>query len=440
MSEILLPFPDAPQRVEQTFSDGDTQIRRTILESGARVLTHKVPGARSVSVGMWVPVGSRDETPKHGGSTHFLEHLLFKGTPSRSALDIAVAFDSVGGESNAETGKETTSYWARIVDEDAPMATGVLLDMMSESLIDPDEFNVERGVILDELAMNEDSPSDIVHEAFQLAIHGDTPLGRPVGGTPEAIRAVSRADVWDHYREHYAPSNLIVAASGNTDHDALVAQVEAHLQTSSWGQLAAVPTVPRVRRSQEPVTLTQGSGEEIRYREVEQAHIVIGYPSMRGDDPRRPVMNVLLTILGGSMSSRLFQEVREKRGLAYTTYAFDAAYSDAGAFGMYAGTSADRVVEVEKVMLGQLEDLATNGPSEEELSRVRGQVRGGLALGMESNWARMTRLGRAEINGRFRTSEYSLAAISAVEGQDVAILAGELASMPLSRALVLPKN
>ncbi|WP_051259490.1 M16 family metallopeptidase [Schaalia suimastitidis] len=435
-----LALPDIPQYVTEEFDDGDTTVQRTILECGTRILTQRVPATRSVSVGMWVPVGSRDELPQHAGSTHFLEHLLFKGTSTRSALDIAVAFDAVGGESNAETGKETTSYWARVVDEDAHMASRVLLDMLTDSLIDPAEFEVERGVILDELAMNEDSPVDLVHEAFQRAVHGDTPLGRPVGGTPEAIRAVGRDDVWQHYRSTYAPNNLIVAASGNIDHEALVDLVGQSLASSSWAASAGQAALPRPRRTTLRDAPSCGSGEEVRSRDVEQAHLVIGSASMRGDDERRPVMNVLLTVLGGSMSSRLFQEVREKRGLAYTTYAFDAAYSDAGAFGMYAGTSPTRIAEVEAVMRGQLEDLAEYGPTEEELARVRGQVRGGLALGMESNWARMSRLGRAEVNGRYRTVARSLHAINEVTAEQVRALAAELASAEPARALVVPKN
>ncbi|MCD4557949.1 M16 family metallopeptidase [Schaalia sp. lx-100] len=439
MTEISLPFPTLPQRYTSEFNDGDTRVERTILECGTRIVTQHVPATRSASIGLWVPVGSRDEKPEHGGSTHFLEHLLFKGTHTRTALDIAVAFDSVGGESNAETGKETTSYWARVVDEDAPMATSVLMDMLSDSLIDPTEFEVERGVILDELAMNEDSPTDIVHEAFQHAIHGDTPLGRPVGGTADAIRAVGREDVWEHYQTTYGPDNLVVAASGNVDHQAIVRLIEDSLAHSTWVDRMTTPSLPRPRRSTNPLQNLQGTGEEIRYREVEQAHVIIGCPSMRGDDERRPVMNVLLTILGGSMSSRLFQEVREKRGLAYTTYAFDAAYSDAGAFGMYAGTSPSRVDEVESVMIGQLEELAATGPTQDELIRVRGQVRGSLALGMESPWARMSRLGRAEVNGRYRTVAHALEAIHEVTADQVRELAAELASLPRSRALVLPK-
>lgn len=430
-----------------SFSDGDTTVTRTILPSGVRIISQDVPATRSVGVSMWVPVGSRDELPEHAGSTHFLEHLLFKGTAARSALDIASAFDGVGGESNAGTGKETTDYWARVLDADLPMAVETLTDMVTGSLLTPEAFETERGVILDELAMSEDSPTEVVHEAFQLAIHGDTPLGRPIGGTSEIIQAVQRDDVWAHYQTHYAPNNLVVAAAGNVNHDALVEKVIEELEKSSWADAMKDYSVPRPRRSTDSANATYrnpsegpDAGDIIRYRDVEQAHIVIGTPSMRVGDERRPVMSVLLSVLGGSMSSRLFQEVREKRGLAYSTYAFDSAYSEAGAFGMYAGTSPSKLAEVERIMTDQLHLLAADGPTEEELVRVRGQLRGGLALGLEDNWSRMSRVGRSEIQGRYLTVSAALQRLEAVTAEQVRELATELASHPLRRAVVMPKN
>ncbi|MDN5963256.1 MAG: insulinase family protein [Actinomyces sp.] len=421
-----------------SFADGDTQVRRTTLPQGVRVLTQLVPATRSVGLSLWVPVGSRDETPEHAGSTHFLEHLLFKGTRRRSALDIAVAFDAVGGESNAETGKESTSYWARVVDQDLDMAVDVLTDMVTSSLLQPTDFDLERGVILDELAMAEDSPTEVVHDAFQLAVHGDTPLGRPVGGTADAIRAVERDAVWDHYQQAYGPDSLIVAAAGSVDHDHLLDVVQQALERAGWGSApGATRRAPRPRRP-ETGWQEQGEGEVVRHRDVEQAHVVVGCASLRAGDPRRPVMSVLLSLLGGSMSSRLFQEVREKRGLAYSTYAFDAPYADGGAFGMYAGTAPARVREVEDLMVAQLEEVAADGPTEEEMERVRGQVRGGLALGLEDNWSRMTRLGRSEVQGRYLTVAAALARVEAVTPADVRTLAAQLAAAPRRRAVVLP--
>ncbi|WP_312349813.1 pitrilysin family protein, partial [Actinomyces sp.] len=232
-----------------SFEDGETCVRRTTLPQGVRVLTQQVPATRSVGISLWVPVGSRDEMPEHAGSTHFLEHLLFKGTRRRSSLDIAVAFDAVGGESNAETGKESTEYWARVLDQDLDMAVDVLADMVTSSRLDTADFDLERGVILDELAMAEDSPTEVVHDAFQLAVHGDTPLGRPVGGTAAAIRAVGRDAVWDHYRHSYGPDTLVVAAAGSVDHDHLLEVVQESLERAGWGSDgAASPLGPRARR------------------------------------------------------------------------------------------------------------------------------------------------------------------------------------------------
>ena len=217
MTPKPLPLDEARLSIE----DGDTRIERTILGAGTRVLTQEIPATKSAGVSLWVPVGSRDDGPRTAGSTHFLEHLLFKGTNKRSALDIAVAFDSVGGESNAETAREHTAYWARVRDADLDMAIETLTDMVTDSRLDEVDFSMERGVILDELAMGEDSPTDTVHDTFQLAVHGDRPIGRPVGGTPEAIREVERADVWEHYQAHYSPSSLIVDAASNVDHESV---------------------------------------------------------------------------------------------------------------------------------------------------------------------------------------------------------------------------
>ncbi len=422
----------------EQWDDSGALVTRSVLDNGLRVITQKIPATRSLALSWWVGAGSRDEDEETAGSTHFLEHLLFKGTARRSAFDIAQAFDAVGGESNAETGKEHTNYWARVLSEDTAMAVDVLGDMISGSLIDPDEFETERGVILDELAMSEDNPPEVVHEAFQLAVFGDTSLGRPVGGSPETIRAVQRDHVWDYYQRVYAPSSLIVAAAGDVNHDEIVEKVSESL-SGAWAKELCETGGPRPRRSTATTQVDSYQPERVtRYRHIEQAHVIVGGPSMRAGDDRRPVMSVLLSILGGSMSSRLFQEIREKRGLAYSTYAFDSAYSNAGAWGMYAGTSPERVSEVEKLMLGELEKLAIYGPSDEELTRVRGQLRGGMALGLEDTLSRMSRLGRSELNGRYFTVDAALARIECVQAEDVRALAEELAGRSVFTAEVLP--
>ena len=422
----------------QQWEDSGSTVTRSVLDNGLRIITQKIPATRSLALSWWVGAGSRDEDQDSAGSTHFLEHLLFKGTARRSAFDIAQAFDAVGGESNAETGKEHTNYWARVLSDDTAMAIDVLGDMISGSLIDPVEFETERGVILDELAMSEDNPPEVVHEAYQLAVFGDSSLGRPVGGSQETMRSVRRDDVWDYYQRIYAPSSLIIAAAGDVNHDEIVEKV-CHSLSGAWSEELSRAQSPRPRRSTQMTESNEYQPERVtRYRHIEQAHVIVGGPSMRAGDDRRPVMSVLLSILGGSMSSRLFQEIREKRGLAYTTYAFDSAYSNAGAWGMYAGTSPERITEVEKLMLGELEKLAIYGPSEEELIRVRGQLRGGMALGLEDTLSRMSRLGRSELNGRYFTVDAALARIERVQAEDVRALAEELAGRSVFTAEVLP--
>ena len=286
--------------------------------------------------------------------------------------------------------------------------------------------------------MSEDNPPEVVHEAYQLAVFGDNSLGRPVGGSQETMRSVRRDDVWDYYQRIYAPSSLIIAAAGDVNHDEIVETV-CHSLSGAWSEELSCAQSPRPRRSTQMTNSDEYQPERVtRYRHIEQAHVIVGGPSMRAGDDRRPVMSVLLSILGGSMSSRLFQEIREKRGLAYSTYAFDSAYSNAGAWGMYAGTSPERITEVEKLMLGELEKLAIYGPSEEELIRVRGQLRGGMALGLEDTLSRMSRLGRSELNGRYFTVDAALARIERVQAEDVRALAEELAGRSVFTAEVLP--
>lgn len=424
----------------QLLDDTDGDLRRTVTSFGTRIITQHIPATHSAGVSMWVPVGSRDETPEVAGSTHFLEHLLFKGTDTRSAFDIAESFDRVGGETNAETAKEHTAYWARVVSTDLTMAVGTITDMLTNSLLDPAEFEMERGVILDELAMSKDSPTENVHEAFQQAIHGDTPLGRPVGGTPDIISALSRDKVLEHYHRHYAPNNLIVAVAGDIEHEAVVNMVTDALSASNWASQLKSSSRPRQRRSKLATSEGAQSAEMVRRRDVEQAHVVIGTKGFCALADELPTFNVLLNVLGGSMSSRLFQEVREKRGLAYTTYAFGSSYAETGSFGMYAGTSPAKVDEVEKLMRAQLELLASEGPTALEMERVRGQVRGSVVLGQEDNWSRMMLIGRAEVSGRYKSIEQAIDAINQVSAEDVKTMATDLVSRDFSRALVLPNN
>jgi predicted Zn-dependent peptidase len=418
-------------------ASGGSRVRRTILPSGVRILSEQVPGSQSATVGFWVAVGSRDEVPFTYGSTHFLEHLLFKGTPTRSALDIAVSFDAVGGEHNAMTAKEYTCYYAKVRDLDLPMAVRVLADMFTSSVLDPEEFESERGVILEELAMADDDPSDVVSERFFEAVFGDHPLGRPIGGNPEAISAVTREAVWEHYRANYRPQDLVISVAGAVDHDELVGWVTAGLETAGWN--LALPATPVARRDPDlDLDLVErGSPLVVLDRPLEQANLLLGVAGLHASDPRRPVLTVLNSVLGGGMSSRLFQEIREKRGLAYSVYSFAASYADAGLVGLYAGCTPKKAPQVAGLMLDEFRKLADGGITAEELSRAQGQLGGSSALALEDSDTRMTRLGRSELTmGEFADLDETLRRIAAVTADDVRDLAAELASRPLSIAAV----
>ena len=432
MTEVLFPLGQS----DLSFTaSGGTSVRRSVLPSGVRVLTEQVPGAQSVSVSFSVAVGSRDETNNHFGSTHFLEHLLFKGTKKRTALDIAVAFDSVGGSSNASTGKEHTSYYARVQDKALPIAVDVIADMLTSSLIDPTEFENERPVILEELAMNDDDPHDVVHEEFSTAVLGDHPLGRPIGGTQETITAVTRDAVWEHYQQNYRPQDLVVAAAGSVDHHELVKLVEQGLIAAGWD--LSIPAEPVARRLLHPAKISRGVKVKVINRPISQVNILVGSEGLSVDDPRRHAMGILNTVLGGGMSSRLFQEIREKRGLAYSVYSFNQGYSDAATFGLYAGCSAAKAIEVTSLMLEELDKVASHGITKAELELAQGNISGSLALKFETNQARMSRLATAEIvSGEFMDLDESLARFEQVSLGDVQSLAADLVSRPRSLVAV----
>jgi len=428
MTEVILPL----EQSDLSFTaSGGSSVRRSVLPSGVRILTEHVPGTQSVSVSFSVAVGSRDETNNHFGSTHFLEHLLFKGTKTRTAMDIAVAFDSVGGSSNASTGKEHTSYYAKVQDKALPIAVEVIADMLTSSLIDETEFENERPVILEELAMNDDDPQDVVHEAFSSAVLGDHPLGRPIGGTIETITAVSRAAVWEHYQNNYRPQDLVVAAAGSVDHQELIKLVEQGLSVAGWDLGLQAKPVPR--RLLNPAQISRGSKLNVIHRPISQVNIMVGSEGLYVDDPGRYAMGVLNTVLGGGMSSRLFQEIREKRGLAYSVYSFNQGYSDAATFGLYAGCSPAKAKEVTELMIVELDKVAQSGITSEELALARGNISGSLALKFETNQARMSRLASAEIvAGEFMDLDETIERFEAVELSQVQALAQDLMKLPRS--------
>ncbi|MET7540284.1 pitrilysin family protein [Streptomyces sp. NPDC005507] len=374
--------------------NGIGTVRRTTLPGGLRIVTETLPSVRSATFGIWANVGSRDETPTLNGATHYLEHLLFKGTSRRSALDISSTIDAVGGEMNAFTAKEYTCYYARVLDTDLPLAIDVVCDMLTGSLIEEADVDAERGVILEEIAMTEDDPGDCVHDLFAHTMLGDTPLGRPVLGTVDTINALNRGQIARFYKKHYDPTHLVVAAAGNVDHNKVVRQVRAAFEKAgALTRTDAVPMAPRDGRK--PV---RAAGRmELLGRKTEQAHVILGMPGLARTDERRWAMGVLNTALGGGMSSRLFQEVREKRGLAYSVYSYTSGFADCGLFGVYAGCRPSQVHDVLKICRDELAHVAEHGLSDEEIGRAIGQLSGSTVLGLEDTGALMNRIGKSEL-------------------------------------------
>jgi len=377
----------------QTLLEGGSLVQLTTLPGGLRVITERVPGVRSVAVGVWVQVGSRDESGDALGSAHYLEHLLFKGTSRRSALDISASIEAVGGELNAFTTKEYTCYHARVLDEDIDLALDVICDVVTDALIRPEDVEAERGVILEEIAMNDDDPGDVVHEAFTSALFVDSPLSTPVLGTIDTIEAITRDAIDGFYRSTYRPESMVVSVAGNVDHQQVVDVVlRAFASRLTSG---AAPAAPRQRGQ----ARQHGQGIHLVQRPTEQAHVVLGYPGIPRIDDRRYALAVLSTAFGGGMSSRLFQEVREKRGLAYAVYAFAQGFADNGLFGMYVGCLPSKLPTALQVCRDQVQEVITRGLTDEEIARGRGQVKGSTVLGQEDVSSRMTRIARSQIHG-----------------------------------------
>jgi predicted Zn-dependent peptidase len=373
--------------------DGGGLVRRTVLPGGLRVITESIPTVRSVAFGIWVGVGSRDETPSQAGATHYLEHLLFKGTRRRSALDISAAIESVGGDINAFTAKEFTCYYARVLDADLPLAVDVVADMVASSRIATADVESERDVVLEEIAMRDDDPSDAVHDLAASRMWGSAPLGRPILGTAESITSLSRAAIHRYYKRKYRPENVVVAAAGNLDHSRVVRLVRAAFDAAGFLDSEADPAAPRVG-GRGPKAYR---GVSVLERSTEQANLVLAMPGLSRTDERRFALGVLNAALGGGMSSRLFQEIREKRGLAYSVYSYASQFADAGMMGVYVGCQPKKVDQVLGLTREALADVAEHGITADELARGKGQLRGGLVLGLEDTGSRMGRLAKAEL-------------------------------------------
>jgi predicted Zn-dependent peptidase len=412
-------------------------VRRTVLRGGLRVVTEHVPAVRSAAVGVFVGVGSRDETPALNGASHFLEHLLFKGTDSRSAMDISSALDAVGGEFNAYTAREYTCYHARVLDEDLPIAVDVLGDMLTASLITPDDVEAEREVILDEIAMHDDDPDDVVHNLFAAKAWHGSPLSRPIAGTAESIRALSRRQVDRYYRSRYVAPAMTVAVAGNVEHGDVVRLVRrAFSRRDFLADGDARPLPPRLASAPRSTR----AGDARANRGFEQVNLVLGMRGLTRSDQRRYSLGVLNAAFGGGSSSRLFQEVREHRGLAYSVYSFATSYSDAGMVGVSAGSLPSKADEVLAVVRAELARVVDSGLTQDELDRGRGQMRGGLVLSLEDTGSRMNRHGEVELfQERLLSLDEGLGRLEAVTLDDVNALAADVFSRPETLAVVGPK-
>ncbi len=422
-------------RTHTVAATGGGTITKTVLPGGLRVLTEAMPGVRSASVGIWVPVGSRDETPVVAGASHFLEHLLFKGTSTRSALDIASAMDAVGGEFNAFTEKEHTCFYATVLDRDLRLAIDIVSDVVLHATVTARDVDVERSVILEEIAMRDDDPSDLVHDEFAAALFGDTPLGRPILGSVESITALTRRQVAGYYQRRYRAADMVVAAAGNLDHAAVVRRVRAvfdeALDRCAHARPPRVGSAARGAVPQQPVAVI---GDD-----TEQANIVVGGRGVSRHDERRFAAGVLSCAFGGGMSSRLFQHIREQRGLAYSVYSFSTGYSDTGQFGVYAGCQPGKADEVLGLIAAELADVAGGGLSQAEVDRGKGQMRGSIVLGLEDSAARMSRIGKSELSyGDVLSVDELIARVDAVTRDDVNEVAAYLLHQPRCLAVVGP--
>jgi predicted Zn-dependent peptidase len=410
------------------------RVERTELPGGLRVLTETMPGVLSATLGVWVGVGSRDEPARLAGSSHFLEHLLFKGTRSRSALEIATAMDAVGGEMNAFTAKEHTCYYANVLASDLPLAVTLLADLVTEACNTAEDLESERTVVLEEIAMRDDEPADAVHDLFAETLFGDSPLGRSVLGTIGSIEALQRDDVDGWYRGRYAMPSIVVTAAGRVDHAHVLALV-----TAAFGDRLGGHGRPAPLRQGEAVPETPASRTGLLHRRTEQTHLLLGSTGLARLDERRYAAAVLETAVGGGMSSRLFQEIREKRGLVYSVGSSLTHYAGAGAFSVYAGCSPKRVPEVLRLVRAELARVSAEGITAEEVARAQGQLRGGLVLGLEDTGSRMSRLGKSELSfGVYEPVREVLGRITAVTEDQVREVAADLFTRETCLAVVGP--
>jgi predicted Zn-dependent peptidase len=417
------------QRADKTSS----AVRRTTLSGGLRVVTEHVPGVRSASVGVWVDVGSRDEGSSVAGAAHFLEHLLFKSTPTRTAVDIAQAVDAVGGELNAFTAKEHTCYYAHVLDTDLELAVDLVADVVLRGRCAVDDVELERDVVLEEIAMRDDDPEDALGDVFLSAMFGKHPIGRPVIGSVESVSSMTRAQLHSFHVRRYTPERMVVAVAGNVEHTEVVSLVRRYFSS-------------RLIRGRMPVPPRKGTGRvpgrptlTLVKRDAEQTHMSLGVRAPGRHWEHRWALSVLNNALGGGLSSRLFQQIRERRGLAYAVYSTVDTFADSGALSVYAACLPERFDEVVRVTTDVLDAVARDGITEAECRIAKGSLRGGLVLGLEDSGSRMNRIGRSELHyGEHRTISQTLAEIDKVTLDEVNAVARKLLAKSYGAAVLGP--
>lgn len=404
---------------------------RTILDNGITVLTEKVPGVRSITMGFWFKVGSRDELARQAGISHFMEHMMFKGTPTRDALAISAAFESLGAELNAFTSREHTCYYARFVDDKLTSAFEIMSDMLTHSSYEDECVESEREVVIEEIARGEDNPEDFVWDLFSDALMPVHPLGRPVVGTRELVGGYTHDDLVEYLNQHYTTGNLTVVLVGNVDHAEAVGLAEKYLSDLKVSE-----------RSKRPVVVDDEQKNQVFFsKDTEQAHIIYGFRGNPAGSEDRYAAAVLNAALGGGMSSRLFQEVREKRGLAYAVFCHSSAYTDMGEVAIYAGTRPSNVEEVVDIIRREVAKVAEGGITAEELDRVRDYVSGQLLLSLESTRSRMSRLGKkAVMDMEAESMDEVIEAYRKVTLDDVARVANDIYNRKPTLAIISPHS
>ncbi|MDR7316010.1 pitrilysin family protein [Brevibacillus nitrificans] len=402
-------------------------IQRHTCDNGLRIVTERIPSVRSVALGIWVGTGSKYENDVNNGISHFLEHMFFKGTATRSAKEIAETFDEIGGNVNAFTSKEYTCYYARVLDQHAPIALDVLSDMYFHSVFDAEELEKEKNVVIEEISMYEDTPDDLVHDLIAKASYGNHPLGYTILGTEDVLRSLKRDDLQRYVDQRYLPSNTVITVAGNFE-DSLIEDIQKRFSALQRSSILPTLTTPDF-----------AADVIFQQKKTEQAHLCISLPGFKVGHKDTYSLILLNNVLGGSMSSRLFQEIREERGLAYSVYSYHSSYKEAGTFTVYTGTAQEQVGQVFDIVSQVLRDVADHGITDKELNKGKEQLKGSLMLSLESTNSRMSRLGKNELLlERHLNLDEVLAKINSVTNESVLSVAQQLFRSKLAMAMVSP--